>query len=139
MIAGFGHLLNVCKLSAQRISGLFATAKETGDYSEVANTFSGPVGIYVVIDYFKQFGLISIISLMADLSLSLAIMNILPIPALDGGRILILIVESVVKKDLNEEIEAKIINISFALLIILVIAIFIKDIVSIDSLLGMFQ
>jgi regulator of sigma E protease len=139
LTAGFSHLLNILKLSAERISGLFTEAKETGNYSEVANTFSGPVGIYLIIDYFKQFGFWSIISIMADLSLSLAIMNILPIPALDGGRIVILLSESIARKDLNEETEALIINISFCILMVLVAVIFVKDILTIDSLRSMFE
>jgi regulator of sigma E protease len=139
LLAGPGHLLNVLKLSYQKISSLFSEARETGDYSEVANTFTGPVGIYLVLDYFKQFGVISVLSIVADLSLSLAVMNILPIPALDGGRVLILIIESILKKDLDERIEAIIINISFVFLIILIIGIFIKDFFSIENIRGMFQ
>lgn len=137
-VSGVGQLLNTIVLSYDRIAGLFKEAKSTGDYSEVANTFSGPVGIYIVIDYFKQFGFWSIISLMGDLSLSLALVNILPIPALDGGRITILVSEWIVGKDLNEETEAWIINISFGLLMLLVVAIFVKDLLSIDSLKSMF-
>ena len=76
---------------------------------------------------------------MADLSLSLAIINILPIPALDGGRVLILMIEGILRKDLNEKVESLIINTSFILLMILVIFIMIKDIVNIDNIKSMFS
>jgi len=137
-ISGPGHLLNVLKLSYGKISDLFVEAKQTGDYTEVANSFTGPIGIYMVLDYFKQFGFVSVLSIVADLSISLAIMNILPIPALDGGRVLILIIESLFKKDLNEKVEAMIINISFVFLMILIVAILIKDLITIDNLKSMF-
>jgi len=76
---------------------------------------------------------------MADLSLSLAIINILPIPALDGGRVLILMIEGILRKDLNEKVESLIINTSFILLMILVLFIMIKDIINIDNIKNMFS
>ena len=136
--SGPGHLANMIKLVYEKLTSLFAEAKETGDYTEVSNSFTGPVGIYVVLDYFKQFGFLTILTLVADMSLSLAIMNILPIPALDGGRVLILIIESILRKDLDENVEAVIINVSFILLMVFTVFICIKDIFTIDSIKSMF-
>ena len=138
VLSGPGHLLNMLKLTYGKLTTLFSEAKQTGDYTEVANTFTGPIGIYIVLDYFKQFGFISILSLIADLSISLAIINMLPLPALDGGRVLILIVESIFKKDLNEKVEAVIINVSFIFLMLLMVAILVKDFVTLDSIKSMF-
>jgi regulator of sigma E protease len=138
IFAGFAHVLNTLNLVSQRFGEMFSAAKDSGDYSELSNTVSGPVGIYFLIDYFKNFGAITFLSIVADLSLSLAIMNILPIPALDGGRILILLIEGVLGKDLNEKIEALIINISFILIMLLVVVIMVKDILNIDTLRSMF-
>src|SRR5690606_6664000 len=111
--------INVLKLTGQVLGNLFSEAKETGDYSELSNTVSGPVGIYFVIDYFKTLGIYVFLGIIADLSLSLAVINLLPIPALDGGRAFILLIESIVRKDLNEKVESAIINISFIFLILL--------------------
>ena len=138
VLSGPGHLLNMLKLTYGKLTTLFSEAKQTGDYTEVANTFTGPIGIYIVLDYFKQFGFISILSLIADLSISLAIINMLPLPALDGGRVLILIVESIFKKDLNEKVEAVIINVSFIFLMLLMVAILVKDFVTLESIKSMF-
>ncbi len=138
VLSGPGHLLNMLKLTYGKLTTLFSEAKQTGDYTEVANTFTGPIGIYIVLDYFKQFGFISILSLIADLSISLAIINMLPLPALDGGRVLILIVESIFKKDLNEKVEAVIINASFIFLMLLMVAILVKDFVTLESIKNMF-
>ena len=59
--------------------------------------------------------------MIADLSVSLALVNVLPIPALDGGRVMILLLEWIAGKELDEKIETKIINGSFIFLIILIL------------------
>jgi regulator of sigma E protease len=100
---------------------------------------SGPVGIFFLVDYFRTLGWIPFISLIADLSLSLAIMNILPIPALDGGRVLIVAIEGVLHKDLDPKVESIIINISFILLMVFIVFVMIKDIVNIDELKSLFE
>lgn len=137
--SGFAHVINTLFLISDRLGNMFSEAKQTGDYSDLSNSVSGPVGIYFLIDYFKQFGIITFVSIMADLSLSLAIINILPIPALDGGRVLILMIEGILRKDLNEKVESLIINTSFILLMILVLFIMIKDIINIDNIKNMFS
>ncbi|NMC08937.1 hypothetical protein GYA44_01240 [Candidatus Microgenomates bacterium] len=138
ILAGPAHLVNTLRLIGSKLSEIVNKAQDTGDYTELSNTVSGPIGIYFVIDYFKNFGLIPFLSIIADLSLSLAVVNLLPIPALDGGRVVILLVEAIVRKDLDEKIESAIINISFFLLMLLIIFIMIKDIVNIDSIRNMF-
>ena len=136
--AGFSHLANNLRLIGRVFGDLFATARETGDYSALSQSVSGPVGMFFLVDYFKDLGWIPFISLIADLSLSLAIMNILPIPALDGGRVMITAIEGIIGKDLDPKIEAVIINISFALLMVFVVVVMVKDIVNIDQLKSLF-
>ena len=94
---------------------------------------------YFIVDYFKTLGLISFLGILADLSLSLALVNVLPVPALDGGRFFILLIESILKKDLDEKVEAAIINISFIFLILFIILIMVKDIVNINELKSLFK
>lgn len=137
--AGFAHAINVIKLTGNVFSSLFTEAKQTGDYSQLSNSVSGPVGIYFIIDYFKTLGVPTFIGLIADLSISLAILNLLPIPALDGGRIAILLVEVVIGKDLNEKVENTLINIGFIFLIVLMGAIILKDVLNIDQLQSLFR
>lgn len=137
--AGFAHLINTVRLIGIRFGDMFGEAKTTGDYSEISNSVSGPVGIYFLIDYFKNLGFITFLNVMGDLSLSLAIMNLLPIPALDGGRVGILLIESILRKNLNEKIKTLIINGSFIFLMILVIFIMIKDVLNIQNIKDMFR
>ncbi len=139
VFAGFSHLINTVRLIGTKLGDLFSEAKTTGDYSELSNSVSGPVGIYFLIDYFKNLGFLTFLNVMGDLSLSLAIMNLLPIPALDGGRVGILLIESIIRKDLDERIKTIIINGSFILLMILVIFIMIKDVLNIENIRNMFK
>ena len=139
VFAGFSHLINNLRLIGRVFGDLFKVARETGDYSALSQSVSGPVGMFFLVDYFKDLGWIPFISLIADLSLSLAIMNILPIPALDGGRVMIAAIEGIIGKDLNPKIEGIIINISFAILMVFVVVVMVKDIVNIEQLKSLFE
>lgn len=89
----------------------------------------GPVGISEVVaktDGFREF-----IQMMALISLSLGVTNLLPIPALDGGKILILIIEAIRRKPLNEKLEINIQLLGFSFLIILSLYITYNDILRI--------
>lgn len=139
LFAGFSHFINNLRLIGRVFGSLFREARESGDYSMLSQSVSGPVGMFFLIDYFKELGWIPFISLIADLSLSLAIMNILPIPALDGGRVMIAALEGILGKDLDPKIEAIIINISFGLLMVFVVVVMVKDIVNIEQLKSLFE
>lgn len=139
VFAGFSHLINNVRLIGRVFGELFADARESGDYSTLSQSVSGPVGMFFLVDYFKDLGWIPFISLIADLSLSLAIMNILPIPALDGGRVMITVIEGILGKDLNPKIEGIIINISFVLLMVFIVVVMVKDIVNIEQLKSLFE
>ena len=139
LFAGFSHIRNSLMLIGKKLGEMIGNARLSGDYSELSNSVSGPVGIYFVIDYFKKFGVIPFLGMIADLSVSLALVNVLPIPALDGGRVMILLLEWIAGKELDEKIETKIINGSFIFLIILILFIIIKDIVNIDSMKELFK
>jgi len=90
---------------------------------------AGPVGIFIVIGEVAQTGLINLIFLTAIISMSLGIMNLLPIPALDGGRLLFLLVETVRGKKIDPEKEGLIHFIGFAILILLVLFVTYYDLI----------
>jgi len=73
-------------------------------------------------------GIYSILVWLLNISLSLGIMNLLPVPALDGGRMLFLLVEAIRRKPVNREREAMVNLIGFALLIFLMIVITVSDV-----------
>ena len=96
---------------------------------KVGDQFAGPVGIANITGQAARLGFSYLLQFVALLSLNLAVLNILPLPALDGGRIFFLLVEKIKGKPVKQEIEVMIHNIGFMLLIALVIFITYKDIV----------
>lgn len=128
LIAGFGHVLNLSVVISEKLGSLFSEAKQSGDYSTVANNVAGPVGIYLIVEVLKEYGFLTILGLTADLSFTLVIMNLLPIPALDGGRVLLIILESIMGRFWSKRAEMWAINISFFLLLLLMVAVMFKDI-----------
>lgn len=88
----------------------------------------GPVQIAFLIDEMTKMGFSFVLQFTALLSLNLAILNILPFPALDGGRFVFLVIEGIRKKPLNPSVEKVVHFIGFIILIILMILVTIKDI-----------
>ena len=89
----------------------------------------GPVGISSMI--VNTNGFIDFFYIMSVISISLGVTNLLPIPGLDGGKILFLIVEAIRRKPLNEEVEMRITLTSLSLLITFAIMITVKDVINI--------
>ncbi len=89
---------------------------------------TGPVGIAKIISDFSKLGFVYLLYLTAILSINLALINILPIPALDGGRLLFLGIECVIGKKVNAKVEAVIHNMGFVLLMILIVMVTFQDI-----------
>ena len=99
----------------------------TGNIS--IKSLSGPVGVYQVVDSTKE-SLESLIYLTAYLSLNLGFMNLLPFPAVDGGRILFLFIEVIRKKKMNPKVEGYVNAVGFMLLMLLMLIITVKDILN---------
>lgn len=95
----------------------------------LAMDISGPVGIAVITGKVARLGFIYLLQFSAFLSINLAIINALPFPALDGGRLLFLAIEAVRKKPVSQRVEATIHNLGFLLLMILIIAVTYRDFV----------
>ena len=91
-------------------------------------SLSGPVGIAQQIDLAVQLGFWTLIRLMSTISLNLGIFNLLPIPILDGGMILFLAIESVMRRDLNSQIKERVYQVAFVCLIVFAVFIIFNDI-----------
>ena len=90
---------------------------------------SGPVGIYSAVDQSKSNGFSSLLYLLALLSLNVGVVNLIPFPAFDGGRILFLIIEKIKGKPVKAETENLIHTIGFFILLALIIYVTINDII----------
>lgn len=104
------------------IGGLF-----TGKLSIKA--LSGPVGMYEVVNQGIGYGLNYMLYLLAFLSINVGVLNILPFPAFDGGRVLFLIIEKIKGSKVNQELENKFHTVGFILLMLLMVYITIQDII----------
>jgi regulator of sigma E protease len=100
---------------------------------DVPEGVAGPVGIARLTHLFVQDGLLALLRFTALLSLSLAVINIIPFPALDGGRLLFLLVEAVRRKRIPAKWEASIHALGFVILIGLIFIITYSDILNIFS------
>lgn len=92
------------------------------------NQLSGPVGIYSIVGQMSKEGVAALLYLTALLSINVAVINLLPFPAFDGGRILFLIIEKIKGKPVNPKVENMIHSIGFILLILLMIYVTFNDV-----------
>lgn len=104
-----------------------SAARQAGQ-AEASSQVAGPVGIFFIFKYGSSLGYRFILMIVAILSLTLAIMNILPVPALDGGRLWLMLFTRAIRKPLNAKREEAINAIGFAFLIGVVILITIVDV-----------
>ena len=89
---------------------------------------AGPVGIAILTGQVARMGFVYILQFAAMLSINLAIINVLPFPALDGGRVLFIIIEKIKGSPVKREIEGMFHYIGFALLMLLVLVVTFKDV-----------
>jgi regulator of sigma E protease len=95
---------------------------------QVPQDVSGPVGIFAVTTEAAKSGILTLINFIGILSVNLAILNILPFPALDGGRLLFIGIESVARRKVSPRVEGTIHNIGMIILLTLLLLITIGDI-----------
>ncbi|HSW75375.1 MAG TPA: M50 family metallopeptidase [Candidatus Saccharimonadales bacterium] len=99
-----------------------------GQGHKASEQVSGPVGIVMILKDSSLLGIQFVVMIIAIISLTLAIMNVLPIPALDGGRLFVTIVARLRGKPISQEIEERIYGYGFAALMILVILVTFVDV-----------
>lgn len=92
------------------------------------NSLSGPVGIYQVVGETAKAGIWNMIYLIAYMSINVGFINLLPIPAFDGGRLLFLIIEKIKRSPVSPKVENAIHSVGFILLMILMVVITYNDI-----------
>lgn len=118
--------------NAESVSLIVKTLKNLFFKGEGVSDVTGPVGtVYVIQEVTREGGLDIYLELLALISVNLGVMNLLPIPGLDGSRLLFLLVEALRRKPINREIEGRIHAAGFILLMGLMVALTYKDIVQI--------
>ncbi len=108
---GVNSIRNVIGLTAQGIAGIISGK------TPFSQSIAGPIKIAQLASQTAELGIITYLSFMAFLSISLAILNILPIPALDGGHLVFLIVEGIIGRELPVKLKLIIQRAGFVLLL----------------------
>lgn len=105
---------------------VFDAFRFKSDFSQV----TGPVGIANIVGDASSLGFVYLISLVAIISINLAVINLIPIPALDGGRLLFVLIESVISRNISTTFIRRASIVSFIFLIILTIVVTTHDILN---------
>ncbi|MCR4989526.1 MAG: RIP metalloprotease RseP [Lachnospiraceae bacterium] len=126
---GFYNVQYILRATVESLRLLFGGRLSKDDVS-------GPVGIVKAVDdsydFYKPYGVMAVIMSMVDitmlLSANLAVMNLLPLPALDGGKLIFLIIEAIRRKPLPPEKEGYVNLAGMAFLLVIVVFVFFNDI-----------
>ncbi len=129
ILEGWSLTLEYTKLTWDGLVGFFGSLfTGSANFSEIR----GPIGIVEVVSDESALGFVYLLIITAIISINLAIINLIPIPALDGGRLLFIFIEAIVKKPIGQTRAVLIAQgVSFALLILLLLIVSYHDIVRI--------
>ncbi|MBD3238752.1 MAG: RIP metalloprotease RseP [Candidatus Moranbacteria bacterium] len=121
------HTYNLTKQMLDGFGQILGDLIFRGD-AKLAQNVAGPIGIVVLTNRMTEMGFAYLVQFTAFLSINLAIINILPFPALDGGRILFLLIEFIKGKPVSSNLEGKFHLTGMLLLLLLMFVVTVKDI-----------
>lgn len=133
IFSGFAHSFNLIEYSIKIFAGLVGAAVSQGTIQPVSQGVAGPVGIAQITSQVVTLGILPTLQFAALLSLNLAVINVLPLPALDGGRLFFLAIEAVIRRKLNPKFEKWVHSAGFAILLALILLITFNDFLRIFS------
>lgn len=125
LLSGFSMTVH---LAWATLSTLLYILRSIFSGTPALDAVTGPVGLVSLVGTARGLGLIYLLSLTAIISVNLAIVNLLPFPALDGGRLLVLAIEGVLRRSLPERITGILHLTGFVVLIALMVLVTIRDI-----------
>lgn len=110
------------------LEGLYSVVTSIGGDKSVLESLSGPIGIARIVGDTAAYGYAAVLTLVAILSVNLAIFNILPLPALDGGRMVVVLVEAIGRRKVPFKYYSWVNILGFAALMMLLVVVTINDI-----------
>lgn len=128
-LAPFVSLDNAWMYTKLTVKTFFNTVSDIFLNAKVSEQVGGPIKVVSMGSMVLDSGIAEFLNFIAVISLSLAVLNFLPIPALDGGRFLFILIEAITKKPVNPKFEAILHLIGFVILMALIIMITIFDII----------
>lgn len=126
-IVSIGFIKQITELTFKGLGTAIANVFQ-GNGAKASEQVSGPVGIFVILKEGSNLGYQFMLIIIAVISLTLAIMNVLPIPALDGGRLFVTLLFKALKKPLTQDREDLIHGLGFAALMLLFVVITVVDV-----------
>ncbi len=127
--SGFLHTANMTHLSLYSLFKIFSDSFTEKTVAPIRESTAGVVGIFAITHIMIKEGIIALLNMMGLISVGLAIMNILPIPALDGGRLVFVAYEAISRRKVPFNIEKNINFAGFAFIILLIITLTYNDII----------
>jgi regulator of sigma E protease len=121
---GYERTISMTTMTFDGLRNVFSSLFK-GD--SVLSSLSGPVGIAKIVGETSEYGYDAVLTLVAALSINLAIFNILPLPALDGGRMVVVLIEAITRKKVPFKYYSWVNGIGFGLLILLLIVVTVND------------
>ena len=120
-------------LSWELVKGIGLTVWKLATFQSVSKDVAGPIGIAQMTGEAIRFGRNAVLEMLGLLSLNLAIVNILPFPALDGGRLLFVVIEGITGKRIKTNWERHIHQAGMAVLLLLILLVTLNDLIRIFS------
>ena len=115
-------------MTSTTLEGLATVVTSVFKGENVIKSLSGPIGIAKIVSQTSNYGYTAVLTLVAVLSINLAIFNILPLPALDGGRMVVVIIETIIRKKIPFKYYSWANIAGFSLLMLLLVIVTIHDI-----------
>lgn len=114
-------------ITQQTLEGLWSLVTSIGKQN-VLDSLSGPIGIARIVGETSQYGIAAVLTLIAILSINLAVFNALPLPALDGGRVVVVLLEAISRKKIPFKYYSWVNILGFGALMLLLVVVTIHDI-----------
>ena len=127
LVSGFKESILISRAT---ISAFYELFKNLIVHGSLMAGVVGPVGIFVVAEQTGQIGLVYLLQLIGLISLNLAVLNLIPFPALDGGRLFLIILEKVKGSPVSIKTQSLINGVGFVLLLFLMAIITVRDVVN---------
>ncbi len=115
------------QMTLMTVYGLRDVLVSLGKGENVLQSLSGPVGIARIVGETSEYGMDPLLTLVAVLSINLAIFNILPLPALDGGRMVMVIIETITRRKIPFKYYSWLNGVGFIALLLLLVVVTFKD------------
>jgi regulator of sigma E protease len=114
----------------ETLKGLWQTITQLSQakFAEAGENVAGPIGIFAILQSSSEVGFVPVLFLIGVISLTLAVMNALPIPALDGGRLFVTLLYRAMRRPLTKEREESIQTMGFLILMLIVVLVTVVDV-----------